>query len=325
MLIRSTGPVRFAAGADISPSDITPRQIYERRRELLKAMAAGAALSGLGDWARRDALAGTRLAAAASPWSALDKPTPAKDATSYNNFYEFGTDKSDPARSAGRMRARPWTVQVEGACAKPATFDIDDVLKLAALEERVYRLRCVEGWSMVIPWIGYSLSEVLKRVQPTSAAKYVEFVSATQSDTMPGLKSQVLDWPYIEGLRIDEAMHPLTMLVVGMYGEVLPNQNGAPLRLAVPWKYGFKSAKSIVRIRLVEKMPVTSWVKVGPDEYGFYSNVNPRVDHPRWSQATERRIPDDGLFSPKRRTAMFNGYEAQVAALYAGMDLRKFY
>ncbi len=311
----------------IAPSEITPRAVYEARRQMLRALAVSAAAGSLGPWATRDALAaaGPKLNARPSQWSVLDKSTPLKDASSYNNFYEFGTDKSDPAANAGRLRVRPWTVVIEGACAKPGTFGIDDILGLAALEDRVYRLRCVEGWSMVIPWVGYSLAELLKRAQPNANAKYVEFISATQPDTMPGLRSRVLDWPYVEGLRIDEAMHPLTMLAVGMYGEVLPNQNGAPVRLVVPWKYGFKSAKSIVKIRFVEKEPATSWVKAAPQEYGFYSNVNPTVDHPRWSQATERRIPDDGFFSPKRKTLMFNGYEAQVASLYTGMDLRKFY
>ena len=260
-----------------------------------------------------------------SPLSVPDKPAPQKDATTYNNFYEFGTDKSDPHELAGRLRTRPWTVRLEGACAKPQTIGIDELLTLAPLEERVYRLRCVEGWSMVIPWVGYPLAELLKRAQPTAAAKFVEFTSAQQADTMPGLRSRVLDWPYIEGLRIDEAMHPLTLLVLGMYGDLLPNQNGAPLRLALPWKYGFKSAKSIVLIRFVEQAPMTSWMKAAAHEYGFYSNVNPTVDHPRWSQATERRIPDDGFLSPKRKTLMFNGYEAQVASMYTGMDLRKFF
>lgn len=326
MLIRA-GKWRMRAGEPIAASEITPRAIYEGRRAWMKTAAAGAGMFALSEWAARTAFAAPArgLEARPSSWSVMDKPTPLKDATSYNNFYEFGTDKADPQALSGRFRPRPWTVTLDGACAKPQVIGIDDLLRLSALEERTYRLRCVEGWSMVIPWIGFSLSELLKRAQPSAAARYVEFTSVQQNDTMPGLRSRVLDWPYVEGLRIDEAMHPLTMLVVGMYGEVLPNQNGAPVRLAVPWKYGFKSAKSIVRIRFVDKEPSTSWVKAAPQEYGFYSNVNPTVDHPRWSQATERRIPDDGFFSPKRKTLMFNGYEAQVAALYAGMDLRKFY
>ena len=326
MLIRGS-QWRLRNGEPIAASEVTPRAVYEGRRAWLKAAAAGAGMAAMSEWATRTALAAPArgLEARTSSWSVMDKPTPLKEATSYNNFYEFGTDKADPQALAGRFRTRPWTVSLEGACAKPQTIGIDELLHLSALEERTYRLRCVEGWSMVIPWIGYSLSELLKRAQPNASARYVEFTSVAQTDTMPGLRSRVLDWPYVEGLRIDEAMHPLTMLVVGMYGEVLPNQNGAPVRLAVPWKYGFKSAKSIVRIRFVDKEPATSWVKAAPQEYGFYSNVNPTVDHPRWSQATERRIPDDGFFSPKRKTLMFNGYEAQVASLYAGMDLRKFF
>ena len=255
----------------------------------------------------------------------MDKPTPYADATSYNNFYEFGTDKSDPARHAGTLKTRPWTVVVEGEVRKPGTWDIETLLKLGAMEERIYRLRCVEGWSMVIPWVGYSLAELIRQVEPTGNAKFVQFVTLADRAQMPGLRSSVLDWPYVEGLRLDEAMHPLTLLAFGMYGEVLPNQNGAPLRLVVPWKYGFKSGKSIVRIRFVEKQPKTSWEAAAPSEYGFYSNVNPKVDHPRWSQATERRIGEDGLFAKKRPTLMFNGYEPQVGQLYAGMDLKRFY
>jgi sulfoxide reductase catalytic subunit YedY len=255
----------------------------------------------------------------------MEKVTDYQDATTYNNFYEFGTDKSDPAHNAGKLQTRPWTVAIEGNVAKPQTLDLDQLMKLAPMEERLYRLRCVEGWSMVIPWIGFSLSELIKRVEPTGNAKYVEFVTLADPKQMPYVGSRVLDWPYVEGLRMDEAMHPLTMLVFGMYGEVLPNQNGAPLRLAVPWKYGFKSGKSIVKIRFVEQQPRTAWVKSAAQEYGFYSNVNPTVDHPRWSQATERRIGEGGLFAKKRPTLMFNGYEAQVAQLYAGMDLKKNY
>jgi sulfoxide reductase catalytic subunit YedY len=245
--------------------------------------------------------------------------------TTYNNFYEFGTDKSDPAKYAKSLKTRPWTVQVEGEVRKPGTFDIEGLLKLAPMEERIYRMRCVEGWSMVIPWVGWSISELIKRVEPTGNAKFVQFVTLADRAQMPGLRSSVLDWPYVEALRMDEAMHPLAMLAFGLYGEVLPNQNGAPVRLVVPWKYGFKSGKSIVAIRFLEKQPKTSWEKSAPQEYGFYSNVNPNVDHPRWSQAAERRIGEDGLFAKKRPTLMFNGYEAQVGQLYAGMDLRKFY
>ncbi len=316
-------------------SDITPRQIYEQRRTLIKAMAAGAGGVALAAWAGREALAQTtgpgRLDALAGVRSTvpggltMDKVTSYGDVTSYNNFYEFGTDKSDPAANAGTLKTRPWTVSIEGAVKKPRVYGIDELLKLSAMEERVYRLRCVEGWSMVIPWVGYSLSELIKRVEPTGNAKYVEFISQADPKTMPGVSRRVLQWPYAEGLRLDEAMHPLALLAFGLYGEVLPNQNGAPVRLVVPWKYGFKSAKSIVAIRFVEAEPRTSWNQAASYEYGFYSNVNPNVDHPRWSQATERRIGEDGLFKKKRPTAMFNGYEPQVAQLYAGMDLKKFF
>ena len=255
----------------------------------------------------------------------MENATAYQDATGYNNFYEFGTDKSDPARNAHTLKTRPWTVEVEGLVKKPGTWGIDELIRLSAQEERVYRLRCVEGWSMVIPWVGYSLAQLIRRVEPLGSAKYVEFVSLADKATMPGVNSRVLDWPYTEGLRMDEAMHPLTLLAFGMYGEVLPHQNGAPVRLVVPWKYGFKSAKSIVKIRFTEKEPATAWNKAARNEYGFYSNVNPQVDHPRWSQATERRIGEGGLFAKRRKTLLFNGYEAQVGQLYAGMDLQKFY
>jgi len=258
-----------------------------------------------------------------SPLSTMERPTSLEDATTYNNFYEFGTDKSDPVRYAGTLQTRPWTVVVEGEVAKPKTYDIEELLKLAPQEERIYRMRCVEGWSMVIPWVGYPLAELIKRVEPNGSAKFVEFVTLADPKQMPGLRSGVLGWPYLEGLRMDEAMHPLTLLTFGMYGGVLPNQNGAPIRMAVPWKYGFKSGKSIVKIRFTEKQPLTSWGRAGPSEYGFYSNVNPEVDHPRWSQATERRIGEDGFLQRKRKTLMFNGYADQVGQLYAGMDLRK--
>ena len=316
-------------------SEITPRAVYEERRHLLRLWAAGAAGATLATWAGRDALAEAprpgKLAALPGGASAvagamsLEKLTSYQDASTYNNFYEFGTDKADPARNAHTLKTTPWTVEVEGLVKKPGKYGIEDLIKLSAQEERIYRLRCVEGWSMVVPWVGYSLSELIRRVEPLGSAKYVEFITLADKARMPGLGSRVLDWPYVEGLRLDEAMHPLTLLAFGMYGEVLPNQNGAPVRLVVPWKYGFKSAKSIVKIRFTEKEPATAWNKAAPQEYGFYSNVNPLVDHPRWSQATERRIGEDGLFAKKRKTLMFNGYEAQVGQLYAGMDLKKFF
>ncbi|GAB3441342.1 protein-methionine-sulfoxide reductase catalytic subunit MsrP [Massilia solisilvae] len=322
--------IKPSRGASEPPaSSITPREVYEARREFIARVAA-TAVAGTSIWemANRQAFAQgatARLAARANPaFSTSEKRTAFKDATSYNNFYEFGTDKGDPAQNAHTLRTRPWTVAIEGEVKKPLTLDIDSLLKLASLEERVYRLRCVEGWSMVIPWIGYSLSNLIRHVEPLSSAKYVEFISLADPKQMPGVRSGVLDWPYVEGLRMDEAMHPLALLTLGMYGQVLPNQNGAPVRVVVPWKYGFKSAKSIVKIRFVKEQPRTSWMVAGPNEYGFYSNVNPNVDHPRWSQASERRIGEDGFFKPKRKTLMFNGYN-EVASLYAGMDLRKFF
>jgi sulfoxide reductase catalytic subunit YedY len=320
---------RSPGGNDPLPSEITPRDVYEGRRDFIARIAAGAvAGSALWEMATREAFAqaaGQKLAARANPaFSTSEKQTPFKDATGYNNFYEFGTDKSDPAANAHTLRTRPWTISIEGEVKKPLTLDIDSLLKLAPLEERVYRLRCVEGWSMVIPWIGYPLSALVKHAEPLSSAKYVEFVSLGDPQQMPGVRSRILDWPYVEGLRMDEAMHPLALLTLGMYGQVLPNQNGAPVRVVVPWKYGFKSAKSIVKIRFVKDQPRTAWMAAGPAEYGFYSNVNPNVDHPRWSQASERRIGEDGFFKPKRKTLMFNGYN-EVAPLYAGMDLRKFF
>ena len=326
MLIKKPG-VDQSKGGIILPSEITPREVYEGRRQFIARIAATAAVgSSIWEMANREAFAqGTKLAA--TPNAALstqEKQTSFKDASSYNNFYEFGTDKGDPAENAHTLRTRPWTVRIEGEVKKPLTLDIDRLLKLAPLEERIYRLRCVEGWSMVIPWVGHSLSNLLKQVEPTGNAKFVEFTTLADSKQMPGLRSGVLDWPYVEGLRIDEAMHPLTLLTVGMYGQVLPNQNGAPVRLIVPWKYGFKSAKSIVRIRLLSRQPRTAWNDMAPNEYGFYSNVNPNVDHPRWSQATERRIGEDGFFQRKRKTLMFNGYD-QVASLYSGMNLKRFF
>lgn len=314
--------------ADIVPSEITDEAVWRSRRELMLRAGLTAAAVGLPGWATRSAFAQDAGALTGKPnasLSVMDKQTSLADVTSYNNYYEFGVDKGDPAANAGKLQTRPWAVSVEGEVARPRTFSIEELLKLAPMEERVYRLRCVEGWSMVIPWVGYSVSELLKQVEPTGNAKYVEFVTAVQRENMPGVRAAILDWPYVEGLRIDEAMNPLAMLVFGVYGKVLPNQNGAPLRLAVPWKYGFKSAKSIVKIRFVEKEPMSSWTKAAQQEYGFYSNVNPSVPHPRWSQAAERRIGEDGLFSKKRPTLMFNGYEAQVGQLYAGMDLKRFY
>lgn len=313
---------------DIVPSDITTEAVWRSRRDLILRAGVAAAGLGLPGWAARSAFAQGAGVLAGQPnaaFSVMDKQTSFADITSYNNYYEFGVDKGEPASNAGKLQTRPWAVSVEGEVGKPRTFDIDELLKLAPMEERVYRLRCVEGWSMVIPWVGYSLSALLKQVEPTGNAKYVEFVTAVQRENMPGVRAAILDWPYVEGLRIDEAMHPLAMLVFGVYGKVLPNQNGAPLRLAVPWKYGFKSGKSLVKIRLVEKQPVSSWIKAAPQEYGFYANVNPTVPHPRWSQATERRIGEDGLFTPKRKTLMFNGYADQVASLYQGMDLKANY
>jgi sulfoxide reductase catalytic subunit YedY len=318
-----------------SSSEITPPAVYHGRRALLQRLAAGAAGGTLALWAARDARAAVERPGKLAPLpsvrtttpgaTTMDKLTGYAHVTGYNNFYEFGTEKSDPAANAGRLKTRPWTVAVEGEVARPGRFDLDDLLRLAPMEERIYRLRCVEGWSMVVPWIGYPLAELVRRVAPTGNAKYVQFETLADERQMPGLRSRVLDWPYVEALRLDEAMHPLAMLVFGVYGELLPNQNGAPVRLAVPWKYGFKSGKSIVRIRFTAKQPATSWNVAIPQEYGFYSNVNPSVDHPRWSQATERRIGEDGLFVKKRPTLMFNGYEPQVGQLYAGMDLKRFF
>ncbi len=306
---------------DILPSEITSPSVYASRRDFMRragglALAAGASLHAAPSLAL-DKLAGQPNAGL----SARDSLTPLASVTSYNNFYEFGTDKADPAKNAHTLRTRPWSVKVEGLVNKPGVYDIESLLALAPIEERIYRLRCVEGWSMVIPWEGYPLSALINKVEPQGNAKYVEFVTLSDAEQMPALRSQVLDWPYVEGLRMDEAMHPLTLLTLGLYGQVLPNQNGAPVRIVVPWKYGFKSAKSIVAIRFVEKQPVSSWMQAGPAEYGFYSNVNPEVDHPRWSQARERRI---GEFL-KRDTLMFNGYADQVASLYTGMDLRRNY
>ncbi len=297
MLIRSP--------ADIAPSEITPERLYLDRRSWIRRLGLG-------------------VAAAAFPrplLAAQDDPNSWEEVTGYNNFYEFGTGKDDPARHAGSLRTRPWTVKVEGEVARPGSYDLEALFKGIAQEERIYRFRCVEAWSMVVPWNGYPLGQVIKRLEPTSRARFVEFTTLFDPQQMPGQRSNVLDWPYVEGLRMDEAMHPLTLLVTGVYGRPVPNQNGAPVRLIVPWKYGFKGGKSIVRIRLLEQMPRTAWNLAAPREYGFYANVNPAVDHPRWSQATERRL---GKLL-RQKTLPFNGYADQVAGLYRGMDLRANY
>ena len=302
---------------DLTESDVTPEGLYRARRRFIKA-GVGMAVAGL--WLPADARPGLG-GIKPGPFGTDEKKTPFEDVTGYNNFYEFGTGKRDPAEHAQRLKTDPWSVTITGECEKPGTYTLEDLLKPHSFEERIYRLRCVEGWSMVIPWIGFPLGDLLKRFQPTSKAKYVEFETLYDKKQMPGQRRRVLEWPYVEGLRMDEAMHPLTILAVGLYGQLLPNQNGAPLRLVVPWKYGFKSIKSIVKIRFRETQPTSSWMKAAPREYGFYSNVNPDVPHPRWSQKRERRI---GEFR-KRKTLMFNGYGEQVASLYAGMDLGKYF
>ncbi len=309
--------------AAIPPSEITPPQVYQERRRFLQTAAVTAVSMVVpGLLVSAPAWAGTKLEnVKPGPFRTDEQPTSYKSVTSYNNFYEFGPDKSDPAINARTLRTKPWTVTVGGHCAKPGRYELEDFLAPPALEDRIYRLRCVEAWSMVIPWVGIPLGEVLKRFQPTSNANYVEFITLLDPEQMPGQRSPLLDWPYREGLRIDEAMHPLTILAIGMYGEVLPNQNGAPLRLVVPWKYGFKSIKSIVSINFTEQQPPTAWNRQAPREYGFYANVNPAVDHPRWSQKRERRIGE--VF--RRDTLPFNGYADQVAGLYTGMDLHQFY
>jgi len=303
---------------DLTEHDVTPCELYRERRRFIKAGVAATAALGF-PWLAQAKLTLGRITP--GPFSTDEEKTPYKDVTTYNNFYEFGTSKAEPAINAGRLVTDPWSVAVEGECDKPGTISIEEILKNHALEERIYRLRCVEGWSMVIPWVGFPLSDFIKRFQPNAQAKFVEFETLDDKKQMPGQRRRVLDWPYVEGLRMDEAMHPLTILAVGLYGEVLPNQNGAPIRLVVPWKYGFKSIKSIVKVRFRETRPVSSWEKAGPKEYGFYSNVNPNVDHPRWSQRRERRIGEFG----KRKTLMFNGYEDQVASMYKGMDLKKYF
>jgi len=315
--------------ADIRSSEITDKKLYLNRREFLGTSAATAAAVAAG------ALGAEALLQAATPAphgrkldnvkkSALsvdEKPNKWEDITTYNNYYEFGIDKDSPSMLARNYKTEPWTVAIEGECAKKGNMPLEDILKGQTLEERIYRHRCVEAWSMVIPWVGFPLADLIKKCEPTSKAKYIEFTTAYDMKQMPGLRSPVLRWPYVEGLRMDEAMHPLTIMVVGLYGEVLPNQDGAPLRLAVPWKYGFKHVKSIAKIKFVEKQPLNTWQESAPQEYGFYANVNPSVDHPRWTQSTERRI---GEFL-RRKTLMFNGYGDQVASLYTGMDLRRNY
>ena len=304
----------------IASSEITPRSVYLKRREFLTA-AAG---TGIAIAAGKSALADT-LNATKSNYTVNEKLTPIKDVTTYNNFYEFGLDKADPAKLSGNFKPRPWTVKVDGMVGKPGTFDIDALIKEFPPEERVYRMRCVEAWSMVIPWDGFPLSALLDKVEPLGSAKFVAFETVVRPEEMPGQSGvfQSLNWPYVEGLRLDEARNPLTLLAVGLYGETLPNANGAPIRLVVPWKYGFKGIKSIVRITLTDKQPLNTWQATNSQEYGFYANVNPAVDHPRWSQATERRIGEGGFFGANRRpTLPFNGYADQVASLYAGMDLR---
>ena len=310
----------------IKPSEITPESVFLKRRSLLKA----AVVAGLLPSALTQVEAAMIPADGAFPnlkkWPGSEglKPNSYNDITTYNNYYEFGTGKGDPAQNAGTLVTKPWSVTVTGEADKTGTYTLEDILKPHDLEERVYRLRCVEAWSMVIPWVGFPLGDLLKRFEPNSKAKYVQFFTLNDPKQMPGVRYPVLDWPYREGLRMDEAMHPLTLATVGLYGKVLPNQNGAPIRVVVPWKYGFKSCKSIVRIHFTDKRPQTSWNMAAPQEYGFYSNVNPNVDHPRWSQATERRL-GTGLFAARAPTLMFNGYGDQVASLYTGLDLRKNY
>ncbi len=308
----------------IRPSEITAERYFHMRRGLLSTalgLATAAALPAAR--AATPSPAGAPLKYSRNPkYSVTDKPNSFEEITNYNNFYEFGTDKADPAANAGSLRTRPWSVTIAGEAAKTGTFTIEDVLSPHPLEERIYRHRCVEAWSMVIPWVGFPLGDLLRRFQPTSRAKYVQFTTLLDSRQMPGQRNSVLDWPYVEALRIDEAMHPLAFMVVGVYGRVLPNQNGAPLRVHLPWKYGFKSAKSIVQIRFTERQPANTWAISAPNEYGFYANVNPQVDHPRWSQATERHI-GGGFFAARQPTLMFNGYADQVASLYQGLDLRR--
>ena len=320
MLIRRPRP---GDSASIRPSEITPENVYLNRRTLLQA-ALATGLAGLGAWPERSSAVADLKYSRNEKYSLTEKPNSYEDITTYNNFYEFGVDKDAPAENSGRFRPSPWTVTIAGEAETTGKFALEDILKPHPLEERIYRLRCVEAWSMVIPWIGIPLGDVLKRFRPTSKARYVAFRTVLRPAEMPGQRYPVLEWPYVEGLRMDEAMHPLAILAVGLYGKTLPNQNGAPLRLIAPWKYGFKGIKSIVEIRFTEKEPPTSWNISAPHEYGFYANVNPRVDHPRWSQARERRI-GGGLFDARVPTLMFNGYEQEVASLYKSMDLKKYY
>lgn len=313
---------------DIQSSEITPREVFDNRRRFIKAAGFGAAaglITSAGVLPSLVSAASQRQKIASFNKTAYgqdEQLTSYEDITTYNNFYEFGTSKSDPAVHSKLFKPSPWTLSIEGEVKKPKKISIEDIFKLAPLEERIYRMRCVEGWSMVIPWVGLPLAKLIQYAEPTGNARFVEFISLADPKSMPGVRVPILDWPYREGLRMDEAMHPLTIMAVGLYGEMLPNQNGAPMRLVVPWKYGFKGAKSIVALRFTEKMPATAWMKAGPSEYGFYANVNPEVEHPRWSQSTERRI-GGGLFSPRIKTRMFNGYADEVGQLYAGMDLRK--
>ena len=318
--------------SDVIPSEITSKESFENRRNLIKAagaslLTASGIFTGLVSSTANAASGRQKINSyAKSKYGAEEKLTPYDDVTNYNNYYEFGTSKTDPSIESRLFKPSPWAVSIEGAVKKNKQIGIEDIFKLAPLEERIYRMRCVEGWSMVIPWIGFPLAKLIQWAEPTANAKYVEFISLSNDLMMAGQRIHVLDWPYVEGLRMDEAMNPLTLLTFGLYGEVLPKQNGAPVRIVVPWKYGFKSAKSIVKIRFTEEMPKTSWSQFDAREYGFYSNVNPQVDHPRWSQASERRIGDSkGAFAPKIKTQMFNGYGDQVASMYAGMDLKKFY
>ena len=311
---------------DLRETEVTPRELYLRRREFIGAAGATAAALATGVLTPDAALAQNPSAQKLtnlkkSPFSTDEKMNSYRDVTTYNNFYEFGLDKGDPARNAHTLKPRPWSIKVEGECAKPGTYNMEDILKWFPLQERIYRMRCVEAWSMVIPWAGFPLGDFVKRMEPTGKAKYVEFRTLVDFAQMPGQTEPALQWPYREGLRMDEALHPLALLAVGLYGEVLPNQNGAPIRLVVPWKYGFKGIKSIVSMKFVEKEPLNTWQQTRADEYGFYANVNPAVDHPRWSQASERRI---GEFF-RRKTLPFNGYAEQVAPLYAGMDLKRYY
>jgi sulfoxide reductase catalytic subunit YedY len=309
----------------IKPSEITPESAFVGRRELLAAAVAAGLLPSIMAEAATIPASGEFAGVAKWPGSTTEKANTFEEISSYNNYYEFGTDKSDPAQNAHTLKTSPWSVQVTGEAAKTGTFTLEDILQPHALEERIYRLRCVEAWSMVIPWVGFPLGDLLKRFEPTSKAKYVQFVTLADRAQMPGLRYGVLDWPYREGLTIAEAMHPLAFVAVGVYGKVMPNQNGAPIRTVIPWKYGFKSAKSIVRIHFTETQPQTAWNMAAPQEYGFYSNVNPEVDHPRWSQAAERRLGGNALFASRIPTQMFNGYADQVASLYTGLDLRKNY